>query len=117
MHIKSLDEAEFARSMSTLSRVEQKIEKSDKLHSKFLGRRVSQMKTKNQQSMTKLEEYKRNQDRIYKEKCIGVLKKEEKDMKRLDRLEKNKRQLMKNLQKTLMENTIKQQAAKGKSQF
>jgi len=89
-HIKSLDESEFQKSMHTLDKLEDRQMKSEKLHERMLNKRVNNMRNKNIKSFRKLQEYKSKKEQEYEQKVAGVLQKEEKDMKRLERIENAK---------------------------
>lgn len=56
-HIKSMEEFEFRKSMQTLDLITNKLKKSEDIHESMINRRISEMRTKNENSMNKLQRY------------------------------------------------------------
>ncbi|CAI2362863.1 unnamed protein product [Moneuplotes crassus] len=108
-HMKSMEEIEFRRSMERLEVIENKQKRSERVHESILSKRINEAHKKNQLTKTKLERYKSLQEDIYQSRRNDIVLKESKTIKKLSKLQKQKRNFAKTLKKTMNTNFDKKQ--------
>jgi len=108
-HLKSMEEAEFRRSMERLEVIENKQQKSKKIHDRIIWRRISEIREKNQISLSKLERYKNFQKNLLQKKQSEVLLKEHITMQKLEKIDKFKRKLALSMKNSSMTQTLKKE--------
>lgn len=106
-HIKSMEAAEFEQVTKQISDIENKYKKSQDLHDKLIEQRISEMKSKNQVSMAKLQGFKQKQEEELKHKYMSFFQKELKDSERQKKLNSSMKKSINKQKLSLMSKSMK----------